>query len=178
MESPILRQFLELKPEDFATYPIWIGCHVADYDAPWHDDTDEETFRPWLGTRPIDQSDETLLVRAEVKMADGSKLSGFLTPSVDPSDVSSSQPHVFVGERAFGFWSGILDTATEDASAFQQAIGSDIAQILPINFTVDEDVVIDGLTVIVESWSSQAGVVPAPNTSLKLRLQRRWRRQP
>jgi len=175
MASPILRQLLELTPEDFATYPIWIGCHVADYDEPWFDDTDEETFRPWLGERPVDQSDETLLVRADAKLADGSKLSGFLTPSVDPSDVSSSHPHAFVGERAFGFWSGVLDTATRDASAFQQAVGSDVARILPITFTVDDDVVTGGLTVIVEGWSSQAGVFPKPNRSRKRRLHRRWR---
>jgi hypothetical protein len=47
--TPILKQFAALTIEDFAQCPVWIACHVADYDEPWYDDTDEETFRPYGG---------------------------------------------------------------------------------------------------------------------------------
>lgn len=49
MEKPELKQFGDLTHEDFDRHPVWIGCHVADYDELWYEDTDEETFRPWTG---------------------------------------------------------------------------------------------------------------------------------
>jgi hypothetical protein len=47
--KPELRQFGSLTAEDFERIPVWLACHVADYDEPWYDETDEETFRPWSG---------------------------------------------------------------------------------------------------------------------------------
>ena len=44
MEKPGLKQFGELVPADFERHPVWIGCHVADYEEPWYEETDEETF--------------------------------------------------------------------------------------------------------------------------------------
>jgi hypothetical protein len=46
---PELKQFGDLTVDDFARCPAWISCHVQDYDEPWYDETDEETFRPWTG---------------------------------------------------------------------------------------------------------------------------------
>ena len=40
-------------PDDFATHPVWVSCHSVDYDEPWYDGTDEETFRPWLSEIPV-----------------------------------------------------------------------------------------------------------------------------
>ena len=64
MAKPELKQFGDLTRKDFERCPVWIGCHTADYDEPWYDDTDEETFRPWTGALPADASQGMLLVRA------------------------------------------------------------------------------------------------------------------
>lgn len=62
--APELREFGELGPEDFERHPVWILCHPADYDEPWYEDTDEETFRPWMEDLPATVLRGTLLVRA------------------------------------------------------------------------------------------------------------------
>jgi hypothetical protein len=46
VNRPELKQFGDLTPADFERHPGWIGCHTADYDGAWYDETDEETFRP------------------------------------------------------------------------------------------------------------------------------------
>ena len=48
-EKPELKSSGELSQVDFVRHPVWTNCHVADYDEPWYDDTDEETFRPFFG---------------------------------------------------------------------------------------------------------------------------------
>jgi hypothetical protein len=51
-----LKQFAALTIEDFAQYPVWIACHVADYDEPWYDDTDD----PGLSQRGAQKVTTTL----------------------------------------------------------------------------------------------------------------------
>src|SRR5438874_1972957 len=75
-----LKQFGELDAEDFQRHPVWIGCHTADYGRPWHEDTDDETFRPYSGKLPVDPSEGMLLVRAVIELKDGSRYPGFVTP--------------------------------------------------------------------------------------------------
>jgi hypothetical protein len=84
---PELKQFGDLTAEDFERHPVWIGCHTADYDEPWYDDTDEETFRPRTGDLPADPSEGMLLVRANATLRDGSSFPGFLTPAFEPGDL-------------------------------------------------------------------------------------------
>jgi hypothetical protein len=76
---PLLKQFADLSPADFEQHPVWIGCHTVDYDEPRYDETDEETFRLWTGELPADPSEGMLLVRVTCTLADGSRLSAFLT---------------------------------------------------------------------------------------------------
>lgn len=89
MGKPDLKQFGDLTPEDFDSHGVWIGCHSADYDEPWYEDTDEETFRPWTGDLPADASEGMLLVKAMLELRDGSQHSGFLTPAPNPGDLGT-----------------------------------------------------------------------------------------
>jgi hypothetical protein len=68
-----------LTADDFERLPIWLHCHVVDYDEPWYEETDEETFRPWTGPLPV-APESHFLVRADFTAADGSRFVGFLTP--------------------------------------------------------------------------------------------------
>ena len=47
--KPVLKQFGDLTPGDFAKHSVWASVHTLDYDESWYDDTDEEIFRPWIG---------------------------------------------------------------------------------------------------------------------------------
>src|SRR5260221_9118267 len=41
--TPLLKQAYDLIPDDLAHHPVWVSCHVVDYDEPWYEETDEAT---------------------------------------------------------------------------------------------------------------------------------------
>src|SRR5690606_41787512 len=89
--EPFLKQFVSLGWEGVEVHPAWIGCHVAEYDEPWRDRIDEETFRPYTGPVPANPSDP-LVVSATATMSDGSRHPGFLSPSQQAGDLATLQP--------------------------------------------------------------------------------------
>lgn len=142
MNSPTLKQIGDLRSEDFDSHPIWVACHVLDYDEPWYDETDEETVRPWTSTLPVDSAVKMLLVRAKAVFADGTECRGFLTPSGDTSqDLGVLQPRVFVGGGLFGFWGGMFGVPKEAREAFYRAVGKSVAAIFPIEISADPGLV-------------------------------------
>jgi len=138
MRKPELKQFGDLVEADFQRHPVWIQCHIVDYDEPWHDETDEETFRPWTGETPVHPSDGMLLVRATGTLPDGTRFPGFLTPAFEADDLGSMQPHLFVGGTLFGFWGGGFGVSQELRAEFYEAVrrGSDDA--FPVRFEADD----------------------------------------
>jgi hypothetical protein len=42
------------------------------------------------------------VVEATIELADGAKLPGFITPSLDAGDLGTQQPQIFIGEYRFG----------------------------------------------------------------------------
>jgi hypothetical protein len=134
--TPELRQFGSLTLQDFQRVPVWISCHTADYDEPWYEKTDEETFRPWTGALPVEPSGGMYLVRAEAHLADGSTHAAFLTPSAD-ADLGLAQPQLFLGDRCFSFWGGLAGVPAEVRKAFYDALGKAPESIFPITFVAD-----------------------------------------
>jgi hypothetical protein len=116
---------------------VWISCHTADYDEPWYDDTDEETFRPWTGDLPADSGGIMLLVRATIGLRDGSRYRGLVTPAPAPGDLGTQQPQVWVGDRCFGFWGGIVGVPVEDRQALYAALGKPADAVFPLRFSID-----------------------------------------
>lgn len=136
MVRPELKQFGDLTPDDFAQHPIWVSVHTLDYDEDWYDETDEETFRPWLGGRPVG-ADEMFLVSARLTFADGSEFEGFVTPTPAYGDLSSMgtlQPQIFAtsGER-FAFWHGGFPTVGFE-KRFYQAFSTTAEHVFPVRF--------------------------------------------
>jgi len=122
MSTPELKQFADLGQSDFDGHPVWIGCHTADYDEPWYDDIDEETFRPWNGPPGPGPSDGMLLVRATLELADGTRFPGFVTPAFDDGDLGIQQPQIFVGGQRYGFWGGRAGVSLAKRQAFYAAL--------------------------------------------------------
>jgi hypothetical protein len=136
MSRPTLKQFGDLKPEDFQRHPVWVSVHTLDYDEEWYDDTDEETFRPWLADRPVG-ADEMFLVSARLRFADGTEFEGFVTPTASYEglrSMGSIQPQVFApsGQR-FAFWHGMFRQA-ESKRRFYECFAKSPAQVFPIQF--------------------------------------------
>lgn len=136
MNRPTLKQFADLSSGDFEVTPIWIACHVVDFDEAWYDDTDEETFRPYTGSVPAD-STELLLVSATATLNDGTVYPAFVTPADDAGDLAALQPHLFVGGDSYGFWGGIIGIPDERRRAFLDTCGKDMRDVFPIRFVAD-----------------------------------------
>ena len=137
MEKPHLTQFGELLPAHFQKHPVWINCHVVDSDQPWYAETDEETFRPWDGVLPASPSEGMLLVRATATLRDGSRLPAFITPGFEGDGLGTLQPQLFVGERRFAFWGGVVGHSSEEKTALYAGVGKGPEDVFPIAFIAD-----------------------------------------
>jgi hypothetical protein len=139
-QRPQLVQFGDLTPAHFAAHPAWIQCHVVDYDEPWHDETDEETFRPWTGPLPAGPEEGILLVAADLTLADGTSLKGFLTPAFpdagdDPVLLGTIQPQIFLPSgRRESFWDGMFARSAADRARLYAELGRTAERVFPIRF--------------------------------------------
>jgi hypothetical protein len=131
---PELKQFGDLFPADFDRHPVWIACHSEDQAEPWFEETDEETFRPWIGALPVSPSDDMLLVRARLELRDGSVHGGFVTPAFKEGDLGALQPQIFIGNERFGFWGGMFGVTAEGRAAFYSAMQKGPEVIFPLLF--------------------------------------------
>ena len=131
-KRPLLRQAADLTAADFEAHPVWVHCHIVDYDEPWYEDTDEETFRPWLGRIPVAPGHAIYLLRAGVVFADGSCWPGIVTPAEKPDDFGSMQPCVFIGTRCFTFWGGMPGVPKETREEFyREAKRGSVRDVFP-----------------------------------------------
>lgn len=139
--KPILRQFGDLTPSDFVSYPVWVSVHTADFGEPWYDDTDEETFRPWTGDLPVTPANGMFLVRAKLTLADGRVLDGFVTPQSESEEMSLGiiQPQIFLPSgRRNGFWDGMFKRDSEIRKVLYTELGNDATAIFPIRFEAEQ----------------------------------------
>ena len=136
---PELVQFADLTPSHFARHPVWIQCHVADHEEPWYDDTDEETFRPCTDALPVHPRLGMLLVHAELVLADGTRLEGFVTPAVEKAlagpdaGLGLMQPQLFAptGQR-ISFWDGMFARPSAQREAVYTVLGRRPAAVFPL----------------------------------------------
>jgi hypothetical protein len=155
---PKLVQFGALTPEHFTKWPVWMSVHIADYDEPWYDDTDEETFRPFDGKLPANPNKWTLLVRAEMTLADGSVFPGFVTPPGAPGrrrDTATIQPHLFGPDgKPHGFWTGVIRSTSAYRSRFYALLGRRPHAVFPIRFHASPELVREGVKGRIEGFKS------------------------
>ena len=153
---PELVQFGSLTPAHFDRHPVWIACHIADYEESWYDDTDEETFRPWTGPLPVDASEGMTLARADFTLADGTRLGGFLTPAVegDPSGpLGIMQPQLFLPDGTLGgFWEGMFGRDPSVHAAFYQTLGKSPAEVFPVTCSVQPGLATGIITAVLEGF--------------------------
>lgn len=139
-EGPTLRQFGDLTADDFEGNAIWVQCHTVDYDEPWYDKTDEETFRPWAARTPVDPANGMFLLAAQFTLADGTVRSGFITPVSEEDsthglmDLGASQPTLLAEEAQIGFWNGIFELDGSELDRRYDALGRPREGVFPIRF--------------------------------------------
>jgi hypothetical protein len=138
--KPELKQFGKLTVSDFQNHPVWINCHVKDYDEPWYNETNEETFRPWDGDIPISASEGMFLVHSSFIFADGSKWDGFITPVHEQNHsfedkLKYMQPCVFISEdKVINFGGGMFGFKSENKAKVYEITSKSPNLIFPVRF--------------------------------------------
>jgi hypothetical protein len=79
--QPELKQECDLTQADFEREPVWVGVHNHDpkddpVNAPWYKDADEQTYRPWKGALPFNETRGWARVAATIVLADGTAYPG------------------------------------------------------------------------------------------------------
>lgn len=155
MTKPLLVQFLDLTASDFAKHAVWVSCHIADYEEPWYEETDEETFRPWLGPLPVVPSNDTYIARGLCRLSNGVILKGFLFTS-NGLEISDIQPHVFLPSGKFWrFWEGMVASSSADKQEFYSQLKLNHDEIFPITAIISPGLSTGTQQIVIAGFYSQ-----------------------
>jgi hypothetical protein len=158
---PELKQFGDLTVDDFERHPIWLNCHVVDYDESWYEETDEETFRPWSGPIPV-APESYYLIRADFTAADGSRFAGFLTPCTSDWPYKTTHPHIFVDRHLIGFWEGSTPIVARLRSRLYEGSRKSASQLFPFRACTSPGLIEPAVQDFVEGFYAIARFGEAP----------------
>jgi hypothetical protein len=135
----VRKQVYELVPADLAEHPIWeFALDEEDVE-----DQDEATVRPWEGGEPLDPAEGMFVVRASMTLADGTRLLGFLTPSVRADDsIATIQPSIVTDHGQVDFWFGAFAPPAARIDGAYAILGRDAAAVFPLHY--ESDVALEG----------------------------------
>lgn len=131
----VRRQVYELTPADLDRHPVWEFA----LDEEGEEGQDEATVRPYDTRGALDPSEGIFIVRARLTLADGTRLTGYLTPPVQgDSSLGTLQPAVIVPEGQVSFWCGMIaPEPTHIASSYARLGKSSAGQVFPLRFESD-----------------------------------------
>jgi hypothetical protein len=101
----VRKQVYELKPADLAQYPAWEFA----LDEEGEENQDEGTVRPAAVSGALNASDGMFIVGARFRLADGTTMSGYLTPGVSGEyGLDTVQPAIVTEQGQASFWCGVI----------------------------------------------------------------------
>ncbi len=138
-EMGIRKQVYEITPEDLNLHPIWEFA----IDEEGEERQDEATVRPYESDLPLNACERMFIVRANIWLADGTHLCGYLTPPVNGEfDLGTIQPAVVVREGQVSFWYGIITPEPRQIEASYARLGKTSAsEVFPLRFESDVELV-------------------------------------
>lgn len=135
----IRKQVYELTPEDLDRYAVWEFA----LDEEGEEGQDEATVRPYEPHGPVDPNDGMFIVRARLRLADGTQMCGYLTPPAQgDASLGILQPAVVTGGGQVSFWCGVLaPNAAQVAASFACLGKSAASEVFPIRFESEVEIV-------------------------------------
>jgi hypothetical protein len=141
-DTPILRQYSELRRADFDKSPIWMCVYGIDNDEPWYGRTDEATYREWPHSLPFKCADSALfdvVVSTTFTLADGSSFAGFSRPISLRSggrELSYTQPQMFLPDGLLrSFWLGMQTPRHDEIHRSYASLGKAASEVFPISYS-------------------------------------------
>jgi hypothetical protein len=128
----IRKQAYELTSQDFEQFPIWEFA----LDEEGLEGQDEATVRPYSVAGSLDAAEGTFLVKAQFLLADGTRMGGCLTPSLDGNaDIGAIQPVIMTPGGHVDFWNGIFRPKPEELKRKYELLGRTAERAFPIKFS-------------------------------------------
>jgi hypothetical protein len=137
--SRIRKQVYDLTAEDLERHTVWEFALDEEGD----EGQDEATVRPYEPHGAVDPSEGMFIVRARLKLADGTWLSGYLTPPVQgDSSLGTLQPAAVVSAGQVSFWCGMRPLEPAHIAASYARLGkSSASEVFPLRFESDVELV-------------------------------------
>ncbi len=127
------KQVYDLTPEDLQLMPIWEFSH-GDEAAEGHD---EASVRPVSPSMSLEEVDVMCVARAQFRLADGTLMSGYLSPGPGDAEVSHTQPTIVNERGQVAFWCGIVEPSTDQLEAAYKILGKRHDEVFPVSFSLD-----------------------------------------
>ena len=72
--EPTIKSYASLTVDDLRRVRVWVNCHTADEEQPWHDRVGEDDYRPHTGDRPAPPYEDLFVIEAVATLADRSRM--------------------------------------------------------------------------------------------------------
>ena len=130
--SKVRKPVFKLELEDLDLSPIWEFA----LDEEGEPDQDETTVRPYPCPGALAPADGMFVVRARFQLADGTTMSGYVTPPVQDDDgLGTLQPIIVTAAGQVAFWHGMhVPTPEEIGESYRRLGKSSPDQVFPIRF--------------------------------------------
>jgi len=133
----IRKQVYDLTIEDFEHHPIWEFA----LDEEGEEGQDEATVRPYSLPGPPDPSESMVVLKASFILADGTQLSGYITPPTpDATGLRTIQPQIITPHGQVSFWYGVLGPTQEHVKESYDRLGRDALKVFPVRFWSEVEV--------------------------------------
>lgn len=129
--TPIRKQVYALTQDDLSQFPIWEF---------WLDEgagkgQDESTVRPHTEKGKLNPTERMFIVRAAFTLADGSKMTGYLTPpAVGREGLGIMQPIIVTAGGQVRLWCGTAAPNEQRLARSYQLLGKDAKSVFPVRF--------------------------------------------
>jgi len=127
----VRKQVYELTAGDFETSAVWEFALDEEGD----EGQDEATVRPFDLKGGLDPSEGMFVVLAAFTLADGTEMTGYLTPPVGGDEsLGTLQPILLTNEGQVGFWHGLMAPGPEVLKGHYQRLGKTESETFPVRF--------------------------------------------
>ena len=128
----VRKQVYELIAADFDASPVWEFAS----DEEGEEGQDEATVWPFEFDGTLDPSEGMFVVRAAFTLADGTEMTGYLTPPVGgDGSLGTLQPIVLTSRGQVGFWHGLAAPGPDVLQGHYQRLGKDESKTFPVRFS-------------------------------------------
>jgi hypothetical protein len=132
----IRKQVYELTPADLERFPVWEYALNEEGEA----GQDEATVQPCAIVKELDAAESTFMVRASFRLADGTAMSGYLTPTDQTEvDLGMVQPVIVTERGQVAFWCGVIEPDASLLADCYSILGKAPEEIFPLSFASQVD---------------------------------------